>query len=308
MLTSRSTAATRAGLLGLAVRGRLFVTRMRGQHVSSLPVYDVRPAGGWIRLNLGELWQYRELFLVMIWRDIAVRYKQTLIGVGWAVIQPLFAMIVFNLFFGKLAKLPSQGIPYPVFVYSAVLLWQTFARALTEASTSLVANERVLTKVYFPRLLVPAAVVMTGLVDFAIGLILLGGMMVFYGIVPSWVIVTAPAFVLLALFTAAGVAFWLSALDVTYRDVRYTLPFMAQLWLFASPVVYSSSLVPERWRAVYGLNPMVGVIEGFRWALLGQSAPPDGWMLLVSGLTMAGIFVGGLFYFRRMEQTLADNI
>jgi lipopolysaccharide transport system permease protein len=273
----------------------------------SIPVFVIRPSRGLVALDLRELWHYRELLHVLIWRDIKVRYKQTATGTAWAVIQPFFAMVVFSLFFGRLAKIPSEGLPYPIFAYSALLPWQFFAKALTEASTSLVVNERVITKVYFPRLLVPTAVVSAGLLDFGIAFLLLAGMMFFYGIIPSWPVLTIPFFLLLALMTALGVSFWLSALDVEYRDVRYTLPFLTQLWLFATPVVYPSTMVPEAWRALYGFNPMVGVIEGFRWALLG-SAPPDPMMLAVSGVAVALVFMSGLIYFRRMERTLADRI
>jgi len=273
----------------------------------SVPVFVIRPSRGLVALNLHELWQYRELLYILIWRDIKVRYKQTAIGAAWAVIQPFFAMVVFSLFFGRLAKIPSEGLPYPIFAYSALLPWQFFAKALTEASTSLVVNEQVITKVYFPRLLVPTAVVLAGLLDFGIAFLILLGMMLFYGIMPSWAILTTPLFLLLAMITALGVSFWLSALDVEYRDVRYTLPFLTQLWLFATPVVYPSTMLPQAWRALYGLNPMVGVVEGFRWALLGSSQP-DLMMLLVSSLAMALLFVGGLIYFRHMERTLADRI
>ncbi len=271
-----------------------------------VPVFVIRPSRG-LALNLRELWQYRELLYILIWRDIKVRYKQTVIGAAWAVIQPFFAMVVFSLFFGQLAKIPSEGLPYPIFAYAALLPWQFFAKALTEASTSLVVNERVITKVYFPRLLVPTAVVLAGLLDFAIAFLILVGMMFFYGIMPSWAVLTIPFFLLLALMTALGVSFWLSALDVEYRDVRYTLPFLTQLWLFATPVVYPSTMVPEAWRALYGLNPMVGVIEGFRWALL-RATPPEPMMLTVSVLATAVVFIGGLIYFRRMERTMADRI
>lgn len=273
----------------------------------SVPVFVIRPSRGWMDLNLRELWQYRELLYILIWRDIKVRYKQTVIGAAWAVIQPFFAMIVFSLFFGTLAKIPSEGLPYPIFAYSALLPWQFFAKALTEASTSLVVNERIITKVYFPRLLVPTAVVLAGLLDFGIAFLILLGMMVFYGIMPSWAIFTVPLFLLLTMMTALGVSFWLSALDVEYRDVRYTLPFLTQLWLFATPVVYPSTLIPQAWRALYGVNPMVGVIEGFRWALVG-APPPDLRMLLVSSVVVGLVFVSGLIYFRRMERTLADRI
>ncbi len=288
------------------------MARIMGNSKSAVPnpqfaITIIRPSRGLVALNLRELWHYRELLYILIWRDIKVRYKQTAIGAAWAVIQPFFAMVVFSLFFGRLAKIPSEGLPYPIFAYSALLPWQFFAKALTEASTSLVVNERVITKVYFPRLLVPTAVVLAGLLDFGIAFLILLGMMVFYGIMPSWAMVTIPLFLLLAVITALGVSFWLSALDVEYRDVRYTLSFLTQLWLFATPVVYPSTMVPQAWRALYGLNPMVGVIEGFRWALLG-STPPDPMMLLVSSAAVALVFVGGLIYFRRMERTLADRI
>jgi lipopolysaccharide transport system permease protein len=280
----------------------------RGHSGANVPFFDIGPSKGWVALKLPELWQYRELLYVLIWRDIKVRYKQTAIGAAWVVIQPVFAMIVFTVFFGKLAQIPSGGIPYPIFVYSGLLPWQFFSKALTEASTSLVMNERLITKVYFPRLLVPTAVVLAGLLDFAIASVVLFGMMVFYGIMPSWNALTVVFFLALAVITALGVAFWLSALDVEYRDVRYTLPFLTQLWLFLTPVVYASSLVPESWRALYGLNPMVGVVEGFRWALLGHTSLPSPGMLLVSSLAVVGVFLGGLIYFRRVERTLADKI
>jgi lipopolysaccharide transport system permease protein len=291
----------------IGVKGLLERWVFNHRQDESVPVFIIRPSKGLVALNLRELWQYRELLYILIWRDIKVRYKQTAIGAAWAVIQPFFAMVVFSLIFGRLAKIPSEGLPYPIFAYSALLPWQFFAKALTEASTSLVVNERVITKVYFPRLLVPTAVVLAGLLDFGIAFLILLGMMVFYGITPSWFILFIPLFLLLAIITALGVSFWLSALDVEYRDVRYTLPFLTQLWFFATPVVYPSTIVPPSWRALYGLNPMVGVIEGFRWALLG-SAPPDPRMLLVSSLLASLLFMSGLIYFRRMERTLADRI
>ncbi len=273
-----------------------------------LPVTVIAPRRGWAALDLREIWQFRELLYMLAWRDIKVRYKQTAIGAAWAILQPLAAMIVFTVFLGRLAKLPSDGLPYPLFTYAGLLLWQFFARALSEASTSLVANERIVTKVYFPRVLLPASVVLAGLVDFLIAAGLLVALMLYYGHAPGWAIAAAPLFVALAVFLALGVSFWLSALDVEFRDVRYTLPFLTQIWLFATPVVYPSSLVPEGWRAIYGLNPMVGVIEGFRWAVLGQTAPPDGAMLAVSAGVTAVLFVTGMAFFRRMERTFADRI
>jgi lipopolysaccharide transport system permease protein len=274
---------------------------------SELPHTRIEPSSGWISLGLRDLWQYRELLFFLAWRDIKVRYKQTALGATWAVIQPLFTMLVFTLFFGRLAKVPSDGIPYPLFSYTALLPWQLFAYALTESSNSVVANERLITKVYFPRLVVPLASILAGLVDFVIAFTLVVGMMVWYGVRPTWAVVTLPFFVILAMATALGVGLWLSALNVIYRDVRYTLNFVVQFWLFASPVAYSSTLVPARWRPFYGLNPMAGVIEGFRWALLGKAQAP-GAMLWVSVVVVALVLVGGLYYYRRMEKTFADVV
>ena len=274
---------------------------------SALPYIRLEPSKGWVSLGLKDLWQYRELLFFLTWRDIKVRYKQTALGAAWAVIQPLFTMLVFTLFFGRLAKVPSDGIPYPLFSYAALLPWQLFAYALTESSNSVVANERLITKVYFPRLVVPLASILAGLVDFVIAFTLIIGMMVWYGIKPTWALFTLPFFIIFALATAFGVGLWLSALNVQYRDVRYTLNFIVQFWLFASPVAYSSTLVPARWRPFYGLNPMAGVIEGFRWALLGKTQAP-GAMLLVSVGVVALVLVGGLYYYRRMEQTFADVV
>jgi lipopolysaccharide transport system permease protein len=274
---------------------------------SALPHTRIEPSKGWISLGLRELWQYRELLFFLAWRDIKVRYKQTALGAAWAVIQPLFTMLVFTLFFGRLAKVPSDGIPYPLFSYTALLPWQLFAYALTESSNSVVANERLITKVYFPRLVVPLASIVAGLVDFVIAFALVIAMMIWYGVRPTWAVLTLPFFVILTMATAVGVGLWLSALNAQYRDVRYTLTFIVQLWLFASPVAYSSTLVPVRWRPFYGLNPMAGVIEGFRWALLGKSQAP-GTMLWVSVVVVALVLVGGLYYYRRMEKTFADVV
>jgi len=265
----------------------------------------MKPASGWVSLDFHAIWEYRELLYFLTWRDIKVRYKQTLLGVAWAVIQPLLMIFVFTLFFGRLAGIPSDGLPYPIFTLTALLPWQLFSRAFTDASTSLVVNERIITKVYFPRLLVPASAVMASLVDFAIAFVLLIAMMFFYGVVPSAAVAALPAFILLALMTALGIGFWLSALDVQYRDVRYTLPFITQLWMFATPIVYPASLVPEGWRLLYGLNPMAGVVEGFRWALLGKTEGP-GPMLAVSVAAVLVLLISGLYFFRRMERTFAD--
>ncbi len=273
----------------------------------NLPTYSIEPPKGWASIGLRELWEYRELLYFLTWRDVKVRYKQTALGAAWAVIQPFFMMVVFSLFFGKLAGIPSDGIPYPVFAFCGLLPWQLFAHSLTESSNSLVANERLITKVYFPRLVVPIAAVLGGLVDFAIAFVILLLMMIYFGIVPGWQIVTLPGFILLAVMTALSVGLWLSALNVKYRDVRYTINFMIQFWLFATPVAYPSSLIPEQWRWLYGLNPMAGVVEGFRWALLGKTDPP-GALLAVSVTVVILLLVGGLYYFRRMEQEFADVV
>lgn len=272
-----------------------------------LPTLLITPPNRWIPLQLAELWEYRELLYFLVWRDIKVRYKQTALGAVWAVMQPLFMMLVFSLFFGRLAKVPSDGIPYPVFTFCALIPWQLFANALTESSNSLIGNQNLITKVYFARLVIPIAAVLSGLVDFLIAFVILIGMMLFYGIVPGPAIFALPGFILLAVLTALAVGLWLSALNVQYRDVRYTMNFLVQFWLFATPVAYPSSIVPESWRALYGLNPMAGVVEGFRWALLGKSAPPSA-MLFVSVAVVLVLLVGGLYYFRRMEQEFADIV
>jgi len=267
----------------------------------------IRPSTGWAPLHLRELWEYRELLYFLTWRDIKVRYKQTALGATWAVLQPLLTMVVFNVFFGRLAKVPSDGLPYPIFAYCGLVPWTYFATALSQSANSLVDHGRLITKVYFPRLLVPAASVIAGLVDLGIALVVLVGMLLFYGVAPRPAVVTLPLFILLAAATALAVGLWLSALNVQYRDVRYTLQFLIQFWLFATPVAYPSSLVPQRWRILYGLNPMTGVVEGFRWALLGKGEAP-GALLAVSVLTVAAALIGGLFYFRRMERAFADTV
>ena len=261
---------------------------------------------GTMSLRPQELWDYRELLFFLTWRDIKVRYKQTALGAAWAVIQPLATMAVFSVFFGRLAKIPSDGFPYPIWAYAGLLPWQLFSYALTESANSLVGSQALITKVYFPRLVIPISAVLGGLVDFAIAFCILLVFFIYYGIVPTAAVVTLPFFLLLAVATALGVGLWLSALNVNYRDVRYAIPFLTQFWLFATPIAYPSSLIPARWRALYGLNPMAGVVEGFRWALLG-TAPP-GPMLIVSTLMVVALLVGGLFYFRRMERTFADIV
>ncbi len=271
------------------------------------PAVIIRPSSGWTALDLHDLWRYRELVFFLIWRDISVRYKQTILGVAWAILQPFFTMLVFSLFFGRLGHMPSEGFPYPVFAYTALLPWQLFAYALAESGNSLVANQSLITKVYFPRVVIPVSATLAGLVDFVIAFVVLLGMMAFYRIGPTLSVLTLPLFVVLALLTALGAGLWLSALNVQYRDVRYTIPFLTQFWLFLTPIAYPSSLVPEAWRPVYGLNPMAGVVEGFRWALLGTDRPP-GPLLVVSAVTALVLLVSGLYYFRHMERTFADAI
>jgi lipopolysaccharide transport system permease protein len=261
----------------------------------------------WVAINLAELWQYRELLLFQAVRDIKVRYKQTLLGAGWAILQPVLTMVVFSIVFGRLAGVSSEGVPYPVFAFAALLPWQLFAYALTHSSNSLLENPELLTKVYFPRLIMPLASVLAGLVDFAIAFAVLVLMMLSYGIVPGWAILTLPLFIALAIAAALSVGLWLSALNVKYRDVRYTIPFLAQIWMLASPVGYSAAEIPPEWQGLFGINPMVSVIEGFRWALLGRSSSP-GPMLAASAAATAFLLIGGLFYFRRMEKSFADIV
>lgn len=267
----------------------------------------IEPAHGWAALNLRELWQYRELIYFLMWRDIKVRYKQTAIGAVWAVLQPFMTMVAFSLIFGRLLSVPSDGVPYPIFSYAALLPWTFFATTLAQSGTSLVSNSNLISKVYFPRLAIPIAVVLAGAIDFGIAFVILIGMMLFYGIVPGMAVLSIPLFLLLAFMTALGVGLWLSALDVKYRDVRYTIPFLTQFWLFATPVAYPSSLIPEQWRLLYSLNPMAGVVEGFRWALLAKGEPP-GRLILVSAAVVLLVFISGLFFFRRIENEFADVV
>jgi lipopolysaccharide transport system permease protein len=253
------------------------------------------------------LWEYRELLYFMAWRDIKVRYKQTVLGAAWAIIQPFFTMVVFSIFFGRLAKVPSDGLPYPIFAYAALVPWTFFANGLNQASNSLVGSANLIKKVYFPRLVVPISSVISGVVDFVLAFAVLLGMMLFYGILPTVNILWLPFFVLLIFVTALGVGFCLSALNVQFRDVRYTVPFLTQFWLFATPIAYPSSLLSEPWRTLYGINPMVGVVEGFRWALLGTDTAP-GPIIIVSTVVALVLFVGGAFYFRRLERSFADVV
>jgi lipopolysaccharide transport system permease protein len=266
----------------------------------------IEPPRGLAAVPLRELWAYRELLYFLVWRDVKVRYKQTAIGAAWAIVQPLLTMVVFSVIFGAFAGIPSDGVPYPVFTFAALLPWQLFANALTGAGNSLVGSQNLITKVYFPRLLVPLAAVLGGLVDFAVAFAILLGLMAWFGVMPTAAVVTLPLFVLLALAAALAAGLWLSALNVRYRDVRYTIPFLTQLWMYATPVVYPSSIVPEPWRALLGLNPLAGVVEGFRWALLGAPAP--GPLLWVSVAVVAALLAGGLIYFQRMESSFADVV
>ena len=272
-----------------------------------VPVLRIEPSRGWVALDVAELWEYRELLYFLTWRDIKVRYKQTALGAAWAIIQPLLTMVVFSMFFGKLARIPSDGIPYPIFSFAALVPWTFFANGLSLSSASVVGSAQMIKKLYFPRLVVPISSVLGGLIDLVLGFAVLVGMMLYYGIVPTGNIVWLPALVLLALVTSLGVGVWLSALNVQFRDVRYTVPFLTQFWLFATPIAYPSSLLPEPWRTLYGLNPMAGVVEGFRWALLGTHTAP-GPLIIVSSAAALALLVSGLYYFRRMERTFADVV
>jgi len=272
-----------------------------------VPVTVIEPSRGWVSLRLRALWRSRELLYFLIWRDVKVRYKQTLLGAAWAILQPLLTMVVFSIFFGKLARMPSDGVPYPLFAYVALVPWTFFANGLILSSGSLVSNQTLLRKVYFPRLVIPISAVASGLIDFGIAFVVLLGLAARYGVTPTSHMLWLPALVLLALVTALGVGLWFSALNVLYRDIQYVVPFLVQVWLYATPIVYPSSLVPERWRTLYALNPMVGVVEGFRWALLGTGTAP-GPMILVSAAAALMLMIGGLFFFRRMEKSFSDVV
>jgi lipopolysaccharide transport system permease protein len=267
----------------------------------------IRPISGWVPINLRDLWEYRELLYFLTWRDIKVRYKQTALGMAWVVLQPLLLMLVFTLFFARLVELPSDSVPYPLFTYTALLPWQLFSRALNEGSMSLIAHEKVITKTYFPRILLPASAVLASLIDFGIAFLVLIGFILFYGTQPGLAILTLPLFVILVVMAAFGVSLWLAAFNVLYRDVRYVLPFLTQIWMFATPIIYPVSAVPDNWRLLFSLNPMVGVVEGFRWALLGSTSAIDA-MFGVSVLAVAGVLGGGVLYFQSVQQTFADVI
>jgi len=266
----------------------------------------IKPTDGWIPVDLGELYSYRELLYNFILRDLKVRYKQTILGASWAIIQPLFMMIIFTLFFGKFAKIPSEGIPYPLFSYAALLPWTLFAEGITRSTNSMIQNSGIMTKVYFPRMILPLSGIISPLVDFAVAFGVLVVLMIYYGFAPTMNILWLPAFILLALMTSLGIGLWLSALNVQYRDFQYVIPFLIQIWLFASPVVYPASLLPESYQLIYGLNPMAGVIEGFRWALLGMNPPSS--MILISTLIVIILDISGAFYFKRTEKIFADVV
>jgi len=273
----------------------------------AVPTLRIAPSKGWVPLKLRELWEYRELLYFLVWRDVKVRYKQTALGAAWAIIQPFFTMLVFSIFFGSLGKMPSDGIPYPIFAFAALVPWGFFANGLSQSSNSLVGSSHLITKVYFPRLIVPLGSVFSGIVDFLVAFAVLLAMMLYYGLLPSINVLWLPLFVLLALVTSLGVGLWLSALNVEYRDVRYIVPFLTQFWLFVTPIAYPSSLLRQPWRTIYGLNPMVGVVEGFRWALLRSNTAP-GPIIAVSASAAVVILITGAFYFRRMEKTFADIV
>ncbi|MBI3402952.1 MAG: ABC transporter permease [Acidobacteria bacterium] len=267
----------------------------------------IQRSRGWVSLKLGDLWAYRELVYFLTWRDVKVRYKQTVLGAAWAILQPLLTMLVFSLFFGKLAKVPSEGVPYPVFTLAALVPWTFFSNGLTQSSNSLVGNANLITKVYFPRLIVPVATILSGVIDFVLAFVVLLAMMAYYHLTPATTVVWLPLFLLLALVASLGTGLWLSAMNVQFRDVRYTVPFLTQFWLFATPIAYPSSLLHEPWRTLFGLNPMVGAVEGFRWALFGTMAAPVA-VVAMSFATALVVLVTGALYFRRMERTFADIV
>jgi len=270
------------------------------------PTLIIRPPRKWVPVDLHELWNYRELLASFTMRDIKIRYKQTALGFAWAIIQPLFMMVIFTVIFGGFAKIPSDGVPYPLFSFAALLPWMLFSEGLTRSTMSMVANSNIMTKVYFPRLIMPISGILSPLVDFVVSISILIVMMAYYGFVPTWNVVFLPLFIILALATSLGVGLWLSALNVKYRDFQYTVPFLIQIWMYASPVVYPASMLPKAIQPFYGLNPMAGVIEGFRWALLGTEVP--GSMIFVSVAVVVVLLVSGMFYFRRMEQYYADIV
>lgn len=280
---------------------------IEAQPKTNIPIVRIEPPRSWVALRLPDLWEYRELLYFLVWRDLKIRYKQTIFGASWAVLQPLTTMVIFTVIFGRFVKVPSDGLPYSIFAYTALLPWNYFASALNRCIGSVVGDAHLISKVYFPRLILPIAGTLSGIVDFLISFTLVLGMMVWYGFGFRWVMLTVPLFLFFALLTALAVGLWLSALNVRYRDVGHTIPFLIQIWMFCSPVVYPVSMIPEKYRLLYGLNPMAGVIEGFRWALLGK-ASPDFSLMAVSGIAVLAILAGGLFFFKNMERTFADVV
>lgn len=276
--------------------------------LTEVPLVVLRPTSGWSAINFRDLWLFRELIFFMTWRDLKVRYKQTFLGASWAILKPLLTMVVFSIFFGELAGVPSDGVPYPIFAFTALLPWELFANALSVASRSMVQNRHMITKVYFPRIILPLASVLAGLVDFLVAFVILVGMMLYYGISPTSAVWLLPFLLLLTMITALGIGLWLSALNVLYRDVNYVTPFLTQFWLFITPIAYPTSLLPDQWHLLYALNPMTGVVEGFRWALLGTGQGAPSLMLAVSASISVLLLISGLFYFRRMESVFADMV
>lgn len=275
--------------------------------LSAIPMIRVERSRGWVSLRLGDLWEYRELVYFLTWRDMKVRYKQTVLGAAWAILQPVLTMLVFSLFFGRLAHMPSEGVPYPIFTFAALVPWTFFANGLTQSSNSLVGSANLITKVYFPRLIVPVATVFSGVIDFVLAFVVLIVMMGYYHLVPPATALWLPLFLLLAVTAALGTGLWLSAMNVQFRDVRYTVPFLTQFWLFATPIAYPSSLLREPWRTIFAINPMVGAVEGFRWALFGHTPPPLA-AVTVSFASALLLLASGALYFRRMERTFADIV
>jgi lipopolysaccharide transport system permease protein len=275
--------------------------------LATSPTVMIQPRRGFFNLDLAAVWEFRELLYFLVWRNVKVRYKQTLIGSAWAIIQPLMAMLIFTVIFGRFAKIPSDGLPYSIFAYTALLPWTYFSQAVTGSAASLIGNTNLVRKVYFPRLIIPLAEVAAPLIDFFISFLALLVMMAWFGIAPRWSVLALPLFLLLAMMTALAVGLWLSALNARYRDVGHAVPFLIQIWLYASPVVYPVSLIPEHWRLLYSLNPMVGVIEGFRWTLLGREVPAFG-IIAVGAAVVVALLLGGIIFFKRMEHTFADVI
>lgn len=287
----------------------ILLTQLKAKQIKEkqLPHLRIEPSKGFVPIKFKELWEYRELFFFLVWRDIKIRYKQTALGAAWAIIQPVMTMVVFSIFFGKLGKMPSDGVPYPIFTFAALVPWVLFSNGLTQATGSLVGSSNLIKKVYFPRLIIPVASVLAGVVDFilAFGVLLL--MMLYFGIFPTVNILWLPVFLFMTVSASLAVSLWLSALNVEYRDIKYIIPFLTQIWLFATPIAYSSSMLSEPWRTIYALNPMVGVVEGFRWALLGTDTQP-GFMAIVSLSASLFFLITGAYYFRRMEKTFADRV